>query len=1397
MAYPGYNMSDIYGQVPVRRQRQMGGLLPPGWPNEDLAGPFATSYSPAREFYSDVAGTVGRGLLDPDFWSGAGKEATLGLLGLPADLAVFGAGVAPAMIDNWAEGRPLMENTATLSDYPLTSDSLARDFGIPFKGTGPENAGRVVGGIFDLTNLPRAARMARGLFEPRSGVGAGGAIPEMIGAQPIARGMRGMVAYQGSPHKFDALDPSKIGTGQGAQSYGHGLYVAENKGVGQWYADELGSFDRVTGGADTAPSIATNLADELGDGLFDVLDSLRASKYTDDDGIHHVMDDGSEIIEIGNQGAWDALSAPLNKYLYEIEVPDADIAKMLDWDKPLSEQSQSVRDALKTAGFEYDPSVQARLDEINDLTESMAKDRLPDNRMRQEAEWHALKREADELGRRLSMSNPTGEQMYKSMATDKFGKVAEILRDDEAAFASEYLNNLGIPGIKYYDQGSRAAGEGTRNMVLFDDLARRAKVLKRNDEIIEQPSVDEFVGKLLDDELPLDEASRMGRTIYAGTYGAPQQQIAPYGDLFLPGGVGGDNRFGGIFGSTDRAVALSHGDTLQEFTPANMIGDADFRKSVLYDDGHDAAKNHVRDIYQQHKGQSLSDDEVDELLYYISGDKSVYDSPQRFGEITGIDVNDTDALSEAAWDLQGVKGEVARRMGYDAVGIVDEHGESVLVLSNPLPKNIEQPSVNRGNFRQGGAVDPSGDMGPTGGILGDLHAAGTARFALDPRQMSLDEAREGVVAHAGDYSSPITVKPEDAATTLRRRVQGYDPESGAGAPKTPHGVLRAEGQPDFRIGEPTTDEWINEIETTLGAEGITEARRWYEDFSKLYHKLYPNDPERAMREMIASLAANQSKSPAGAALDANRASESLRNFRHTKKFGMSGDKILALLRGDTTGMGIGLKLSDFADSTKGLNVRNATGYSPEGGAPFVADIHSGRDMGLVDWPMYNFLREKYGQKQLDDMGVTLDTSISTDANKKYFDAIAEELEGAEGGLLAKQFAREYNLGKPAMGDVERMFENVEGKGLLGNRELPAWKKEAINEGAVRPTGTFWGDPQYEHAAELGRRIADDLNERGYMGGNWTPAQVQAAGWVKMGKVTDRAPETADAVVAGNTQTMRFESAFGETSPYAAKYPEIADMTTPEREAFTRETGDVVRDMLREELGIAELPPIFGTGTWFDTANPAVNLPIFSSPEAAKVATDAIGYMLQQDSVMGLRYVNSGPDVAMQMRSTDGNWLNSEQTGAFWDALQVNLKSAPVEVRKKISLILAGQSPIDNGMEIVFTKLKGYSANAIHKAFEEQLMPVMEKTLKELGHDGDFEFDIAHAESYFTGNNWSAKANGEDYFQRMEAARPGTGRAIQNNWQPKIEAIIKKHAGQKAKAKQGATKQVGGVVRKAP
>jgi hypothetical protein len=41
-------------------------------------------------------------------------------------------------------------------------------------------------------------------------------------------GLLGATVWHGSPHKFDKFDSSKIGTGEGNQAYGHGLYLAES-----------------------------------------------------------------------------------------------------------------------------------------------------------------------------------------------------------------------------------------------------------------------------------------------------------------------------------------------------------------------------------------------------------------------------------------------------------------------------------------------------------------------------------------------------------------------------------------------------------------------------------------------------------------------------------------------------------------------------------------------------------------------------------------------------------------------------------------------------------------------------------------------------------------------------------------------------------------------------------------------------------------------------------------------------------------------------------------------------------------------------------------------------------------------------------------------------------------
>lgn len=50
-------------------------------------------------------------------------------------------------------------------------------------------------------------------------------------------------AWHGSPHLFKEFDLGKIGTGEGAQAHGWGLYFAQSREVAEGYRDRLSSFD--------------------------------------------------------------------------------------------------------------------------------------------------------------------------------------------------------------------------------------------------------------------------------------------------------------------------------------------------------------------------------------------------------------------------------------------------------------------------------------------------------------------------------------------------------------------------------------------------------------------------------------------------------------------------------------------------------------------------------------------------------------------------------------------------------------------------------------------------------------------------------------------------------------------------------------------------------------------------------------------------------------------------------------------------------------------------------------------------------------------------------------------------------------------------------------------------
>ncbi len=252
---------------------------------------------------------------------------------------------------------------------------------------------------------------------PMGGMGAEKALA--TAAEDVAKegqAVKGIKAFHGSPHDFEKFDLSKIGTGEGAQAYSHGLYFAENEGTARSYRAALtpdvfpdrdprngiAKILSMKGEADGLPLIRKAYAKQLGDGLDNAINDARQSLTK-------------------------------NGRMYEVNIK-ADPEAFLDWDKPLSQQSDASRKAARSL-----------------LREG------PNG-------WYS--RSTDKfLG-----ADPTGQQLYHEAVNhreDVFQRSGVTPAGPEGA--TEHFKKAGVPGVKYLDQGSRAAGEGSRNYVVFDD----------------------------------------------------------------------------------------------------------------------------------------------------------------------------------------------------------------------------------------------------------------------------------------------------------------------------------------------------------------------------------------------------------------------------------------------------------------------------------------------------------------------------------------------------------------------------------------------------------------------------------------------------------------------------------------------------------------------------------------------------------------------------------------------------------------------------------------------------------------------------------------------------------------------------------------------------------------
>lgn len=271
--------------------------------------------------------------------------------------------------------------------------------------------------------------------------GAGAAIlsdprNSWIGMNPLGRmataglglaGALGQIVYHGSPHAFEKFALSKIGTGEGAQAFGHGLYFAENPKIAAGYAKALPykDFERkvaeVYGEFDHPDDAVAALAEAgLSPAQLKVMEALKKDDWLGFDYPHQAL----RAVLSKDAKSYDPSPETLKAVeglhnLYKVDIPDDKVGLMLEWDKPLLEQPRAVKEALQDSG----------------LTQELLK--------------------FYEKGGR-DPRTMTGGEFYRGLA-------------ETDAEASQRLLKAGIPGMKYLDAGSRGVGTGTHNYVVFDD----------------------------------------------------------------------------------------------------------------------------------------------------------------------------------------------------------------------------------------------------------------------------------------------------------------------------------------------------------------------------------------------------------------------------------------------------------------------------------------------------------------------------------------------------------------------------------------------------------------------------------------------------------------------------------------------------------------------------------------------------------------------------------------------------------------------------------------------------------------------------------------------------------------------------------------------------------------
>lgn len=275
-------------------------------------------------------------------------------------------------------------------------------------------------------------------------------------------------AWHGSPYQFDKFTTEKIGTGEGAQAFGWGLYFTDLKSIAENYADKLSEKKLLVNGEEFSTSKLRKTLDKydlttdfIREKYSTVLSKLKDILYTFEQNkslFENEIKDTKDAIYILKNNP--EITYEKQRNLYKVELHKGKTTDQYDWlvwDEPITKKQAEL------LGKEYNPFYNEFLEYRKSLSKKYGGN-MNMVKMKTKEESDVLNNLKDKY-LEFGEHNKTGQQLYEEL-TDKFGSDKK---------ASLFLLEKGIDGIKYPAESiARGATSETArgfNYVVFDENA--------------------------------------------------------------------------------------------------------------------------------------------------------------------------------------------------------------------------------------------------------------------------------------------------------------------------------------------------------------------------------------------------------------------------------------------------------------------------------------------------------------------------------------------------------------------------------------------------------------------------------------------------------------------------------------------------------------------------------------------------------------------------------------------------------------------------------------------------------------------------------------------------------------------------------------------------------------